>query len=76
MAKRGGNPESAQMAFDQHMGDMYPFSLAQKLAFITEQHPYYTVGTDFMGRPIIPLEMISVLVQYTVVVGLVRKVLL
>ena len=66
--KGAGNPESARMAFDQHMGDMYPFSLAQKLASITEQHPYYTVerATESpWGRPIIPLEMISVLVQYT-----------
>ena len=56
------------MAFDQHMGDMYPFSLAQKLASITEQHPYYTEEGAIdspWGRPIIPLEMISVLVQYT-----------
>lgn len=59
-----GNPESAVMAMDQHMGDMYPFSLAQKLTKITESHPYYT-GDNPWGRAIIPLEMISVLTQYT-----------
>ena len=37
-----GNPEYAQMAMDQNMGAMYPFSLAQKLQKITENHPYYT----------------------------------
>jgi hypothetical protein len=59
-----GNPEHAQMAFDQNMGAMYPFSLAEKLQKITEQHPYY--GSDNpWGRAVIPLEMISVLTQYT-----------
>jgi hypothetical protein len=63
-----GNPESARMAFDQHMGDLYPFTLAQKLNAITELHPYYTpegAKDSPWGRPIIPWEMISVLVQYT-----------
>ena len=59
-----GNPEHAHMAFDQNMGAMYPFSLAEKLQKITEQHPYY--GSDNpWGRAVIPLEMISVLTQYT-----------
>ena len=59
-----GNPEHAHMAFDQNMGAMYPFSLAEKLQKITEQHPYY--GNDNpWGRAVIPLEMISVLTQYT-----------
>ena len=63
-----GNPEAAQMTFDQHMGDLYPFTLAQKLSAITEMHPYYTsegAKASPWGRPIIPWEMISVLVQYT-----------
>ena len=59
-----GNPEYAQMAMDQNMGAMYPFSLAQKLQKITENHPYYTDDNPW-GRAVIPLEMISVLTQYT-----------
>jgi hypothetical protein len=58
------NPESARMAMDQNMGAMYPFSLAQKLQKITENHPYYTDDNPW-GRAVIPLEMISVLTQYT-----------
>lgn len=59
-----GNPESASMGLDQNMGEMYPFTLNQKLQKITEQHPYY--GSDNpWGRPVIPLEMMSVLTQYT-----------
>ena len=59
-----GNPEQAQIAFDQNMGAMYPFSLEEKLQKITEQHPYYSDDNPW-GRAVIPLEMISVLTQYT-----------
>ncbi len=33
--------QSVRMAFDQNMGDLYPFSLRQKLAVITENSPCY-----------------------------------
>lgn len=62
------NPEPACMAFEQNMGALYPFSLAQKLVGITEPHPYYTeegAKSSPWGRAIIPMEMISVLTQYT-----------
>ncbi len=59
-----GNPEPAQMAFDQNMGAMYPFSLEEKLQKITEQHAFYSNDNPW-GRAVIPLEMISVLTQYT-----------
>jgi hypothetical protein len=52
------------MDADQHMGALYPFSLNQKLAAITEPSPWYSDASPW-GRPIIPLEMISVLAQYT-----------
>ncbi len=58
------NPESAQMGMEQNMGAMYPFSLAEKLQKITEQHSYYSADNPW-GRAVIPLEMISVLTQYT-----------
>ncbi len=59
-----GNPERVRMGFDQHMGPHYPFSLAQKLAVITEPSPWYTPeggAASPWGRAIIPVEMISVL---------------
>ena len=59
------DPEDVIMDFGQHMGPLYPFSLNQKLAKITERHPYYTGSDNPWGRPIIPLEMVSVLTQYS-----------
>lgn len=57
---------AVRMDFDQHMGELYPFSLAEKLAVITEASPYYERGgSNPWGRPIIPFEMLSVLLQYT-----------
>ena len=53
-----------RMDADQHMGDLYPFSLNQKLAKITEPSPWYSGADNPWGRPIIPWEMVSVLVQY------------
>lgn len=64
----GRAPEQVVMDFDQHMGDLYPFSLNDKLAKITETSPWYTReggAASPWGRAIIPLEMISVLVEYT-----------
>jgi hypothetical protein len=55
---------TVRMAADQHMGDLYPFSLAQKLAKITEPSPFYRDADNDWGRAIVPLEMISVLMQY------------
>ena len=64
----GKEPEHVIMDFNQHMGDLYPFSLNNKLEKITELSPWYTEagGKDSpWGRAIIPFEMISVLVEYT-----------
>lgn len=52
------------MAADQNMGALYPFSLTQKLAAITEPSAWYSDASPW-GRPIIPMEMISVLLQYS-----------
>jgi hypothetical protein len=57
--------QRVRMDPDQHMGPLYPFSLNQKLAKITEPSSWYRDADTPWGRPIIPLEMISVLVQYT-----------
>ena len=56
------------MDFDQNMGDMYPFTLNDKLQSITESSPWYTRdegNTSPWGKPLIPLEMISVLIYHT-----------
>jgi hypothetical protein len=63
-----GNPEKVIMDFDREMGQLYPFTLNHKLAVITEPSPWYTADggeASPWGRAIIPVEMISVLTQYT-----------
>jgi hypothetical protein len=58
--------QSVRMDADQNMGALYPFSLSQKLAKITEPSPIYAdAAASPFGRAIIPMEMISVLCQYT-----------
>jgi hypothetical protein len=56
--------QSVKMDPDQHMGDLYPFSLAGKLKVITEPSPWYSGRDNPWGRPIVPFEMLSVLFQY------------
>lgn len=58
--------ERVRMDAQQHMGALYPFSLAQKLEKITESSPWYTDPSSTpWGRAVIPLEMVSVLVEYS-----------
>lgn len=62
----GAEDERVRMDPDQHMGALYPFSLQQKLARITESSPWYSDSASSpWGRAIIPLEMVSVLAEYT-----------
>jgi hypothetical protein len=60
----GMGDETVTMHADQHMGELYPFTLTEKLAAITENSPWYSEASPW-GRPIIPLEMVSVLAEYT-----------
>lgn len=49
-------------------GPLYPFSLDEKLARITEPHPWYTAdggASSPWGRAVVPMEMISVLAHKT-----------
>jgi hypothetical protein len=58
---------SVRMDMNQHMGNLYPFSLADKLQRITEPSPWYTLDGAQQSpfkRAIIPFEMISVLCGY------------
>ena len=57
--------QSVRMDLDQKMGDLYPFSLEDKLEVITEPSAYYrNASGNPWERPIIPMEMLSVLFQY------------
>ncbi len=63
---KGAKDERVRMDPDQHMGNLYPFSLTQKLAVITENSPWYSdPAASPWGRAIIPSEMVSVLGSYT-----------
>jgi hypothetical protein len=57
-----------KMDATQHMGALYPFSLADKLEVITERSPWYSAAgatTSPWSRAIIPFEMISVLLNHS-----------
>jgi hypothetical protein len=59
---------AVRMNADQHMGALYPFSLAQKLHAITEPSPWYSAAgaaSSPWKEPIIPVEMVSVLLNYS-----------
>ena len=63
---QGAEEERVRMDADQHMGDLYPCSLNQKLERITENSPWYSQANESpWGRAVIPLEMVSVLAGYT-----------
>lgn len=62
----GAAEERVRMDPDQHMGALYPFSLNQKLSKITEASPWYSdPKASPWGRAIVPLEMVSVLAEYS-----------
>lgn len=55
-------PEPVTMGFDDHNGDLYPFTLAEKLRVVTETSSWYLPDGDSpWGAPIVPTEMVSVL---------------
>ena len=61
---RSTGDERVTIGFDQPNGALYPFSLEDKLARITEPHPWYTAegaASAPWGRAVVPMEMISVL---------------
>jgi hypothetical protein len=66
VGQAGAEEERVRMEADQNMGALYPFSLNQKLAVITENSPWYAnAKSSPWGRAIIPLEMVSVLANYS-----------
>ena len=61
---RSADAGTVSIGHTERNGAAYPFSLAEKVARITEPHPWYTPdgGRDSpWGRAIVPIEMISVL---------------
>jgi hypothetical protein len=58
-------PVPVRMAMNSSMKPLYPFTLADKLRVITEPSEIHTSSANRWGRPILPFEMISVLMQYT-----------
>jgi len=54
-------PIETTMDLTTSNGALYPFSLRRKLEGITERSPWYDSGDNPWGRPIVPMEMLSVL---------------
>jgi len=64
IGQRSGDPVTVSMSYDEPNGQLYPFSLAQKLEHITESTPWYVPDQALdspWGRAIVPTEMVSVL---------------
>ena len=62
------NHDVVHMNYHQHLGDSYPFTLAEKLSKITERCRWYDAAGAANSRwnnPIIPTEMICPLVSFT-----------
>ena len=54
-------PLDTMMDLPTSNGALYPFSLERKLEGITERSPWYDSADNPWGRPIVPMEMLSVL---------------
>jgi len=64
VGQRSTKPVTVAMTYEESNGDLYPFSLAQKLDQITERTPWYSpdrASDSPWGCAIVPTEMISVL---------------
>src|SRR5690606_9017698 len=57
------DPVTSSVDLETPNGDLYPFSLDQKLDAITEPSDWYRTEDNPWGRPILPMEMVSVLAQ-------------
>jgi hypothetical protein len=61
VGQRVAAPAPVSVDLDTPNGDLYPFSLRQKLDAITEPSPWYEESDNPWGDPIVPIEMVSVL---------------
>jgi hypothetical protein len=60
-------PARVRMDYDRQLGQLYPFTLRDKLDVITEPLSYYesdSAGDSPWDGPVIPMEMVSVLCQH------------
>lgn len=63
LGQTGDRPETVTLTLDSDNGEMYPFTLREKLELITEHldwHDPERAGDGPWGRPIVPFEMMSV----------------
>jgi hypothetical protein len=62
VGQRDSGEDVVCMEFDLHLGNLYPFTLREKLALITEQVTYHQPDANTpWGAPVVPFEMLSVL---------------
>jgi hypothetical protein len=62
VGQKGRGEETICVNLDDHLGDLYPFTLRQKLQTITEHVSYHQEGaTTPWGGAIFPFEMMSVI---------------
>ncbi|MEM9652078.1 MAG: hypothetical protein AAGA65_08265 [Actinomycetota bacterium] len=64
VGQAGANPDVVSTDPDTHYGDLYPFTINQKLATITERLTWHdpASGADTpWGQAVVPIEMLSVL---------------
>ena len=64
VGQRGARAEELTVRFDDHLGNLYPFSLADKLSRMTETLAWQQQDTGHdspWGAPVVPAEMLSVL---------------
>ena len=74
VGQKGEEAETISIGYDDHLGNLYPFTLRDKLAKITEPMSWYEPDAEPHGtkassvrahspwhRPIIPIEMMSVI---------------
>jgi hypothetical protein len=61
VGQTGAEPETIRVGYDEFLGNLYPFTLDEKLARITEPLSWYRSGDNPWGRPVIPIEMLSVI---------------
>jgi hypothetical protein len=62
VGQRSDGTERVRMNFDTHMGNLYPFTLGQKLDAITEHLSYHQPAASTpWGSSVVPFEMLSVL---------------
>ena len=63
---KGPGDETVTVTFDEDFGELYPFTLRQKLDKITEPSPWYLTNAETpWGGPVVPIEMLSVLTNST-----------